>query len=342
MAKGKNVKNKKEIKSKRISLYPIQYPSIWKMVKKQEGLMWKLHEVDFSQDQKDWKSGKIKKAFKKIIMKNFGFFIVSEDVVIDTASSIGEDLPDHYKEAKRFIIDQICQEAIHEEGYSSSFYNITDDDKEREEVLDFARNSKALNKKVEWMKKYCSSEAPLAERIIACMCTEGIFLQGAFTPFLKLGTLGLMPGLVMMNGYIRRDEFLHKDWWCTLLFTLIQDGIVKMPKISKIEEIIGSAVAVEKQYNIEMLDGGFEELTKENLSDYDEAMGEILFRDLNMKSYYGKFKTMSDKIPIPKDLSYMNMSALDGKTNFFEKRVLEYGAGKTEKEEVILDLDLDI
>jgi ribonucleoside-diphosphate reductase subunit M2 len=311
---------------RRFVIFPIQYDSIWKMYKKAEASFWTAEEVDLSKDMTDW--AKLKKEEKHFISHVLAFFAASDGIV-------NENLVERFMqevqvpEARCFYGFQIAIENIHSEMYSLLIDTYIKDPAEREHLFNAVETVPAVRRKADWALNWISSDnASYAERIIAYASVEGIFFSGSFAAIFWLKKRGLMPGLTFSNELISRDEGLHTDFAC-----LMFNHLVHKPSEERVKEIVCEAVTIEIQFLTEALPCNLIGMNCDLMSVYIQYVADRLLVELGCSKVY--------KVENPFD--FMENISLDGKTNFFEKRVGDYQkAGvMSNKEDNKFTLDAD-
>lgn len=305
----------------RFVLFPITHNDIWKYYKQQEASFWTAEEIDLQQDVSDWVN-KLNDDERHFVKHVLAFFAASDGIVNENlAENFINDV--QYTEAKFFYGFQIAMENIHSETYSLLIDSLIKDTEEQDRLFNAIETIPAIKKKAEWALKWIESDS-FAERLIAFAAVEGIFFSGSFCSIFWLKKRGLMPGLTFSNELISRDEGLHCDFACHLYNEHIEN---KLPE-GRIEEIILSALEIEKEFILEALPVRLIGMNADLMEQYLEFVTDRLLDSLNIEK---KFNTENP-------FDFMQNIALQGKTNFFEKRVAEYQkAGvNTEGEE---DLD---
>ena len=309
----------------RFVLFPIQYPLIWKMYKKAEASFWTVEEVDLAEDIKHW--GKLTDNERKFIIQVLGFFAASDGIVMENLASkfmLDVQIP----EARSFYGFQIAIENIHSEMYSTLIETYIKDKKLKQKVFNSIETSDPIKKKAKWALKWINNKNIFAERLIAFAVVEGIFFSGSFCSIFWLKKRGLMPGLTFSNELISRDEGLHTDFAC-LIYGMLKYKL----DIKRVYEIVLEAVDIEKEFITEALPCDLIGMNKKLMSQYIEYVADRLLVSLGYKKLY--------KVKNPFD--FMNMISLEGKTNFFEKRVGEYSKSGVDSpsENRIFTLDAD-
>ena len=291
----------------RFVLFPITHNDIWKYYKQQEASFWTAEEIDLQQDVSDW-TNKLNDDERHFVKHVLAFFAASDGIVNENlAENFINDV--QYTEAKFFYGFQIAMENIHSETYSLLIDSLIKDTEEQDRLFNAIETIPAIQKKAEWALKWIDSES-FAERLIAFAAVEGIFFSGSFCSIFWLKKRGLMPGLTFSNELISRDEGLHCDFACHLYNEHIEN---KLPE-GRIEEIILSALEIEKEFILEALPVRLIGMNADLMEQYLEFVTDRLLDSLNIEK---KFNTENP-------FDFMQNIALQGKTNFFEKRVAEY------------------
>ncbi|XP_022223709.1 ribonucleoside-diphosphate reductase subunit M2 [Drosophila obscura] len=292
---------------RRFVIFPIQYHDIWQMYKKAEASFWTVEEVDLSKDATDW--ARLTDNERYFISHVLAFFAASDGIV-------NENLVERFSqevqitEARCFYGFQIAMENVHSEMYSVLIDTYIREPKERDYLFNAVETMPAVKRKADWALSWISSKsANFAERIIAFAAVEGIFFSGSFASIFWLKKRGLMPGLTFSNELISRDEGLHCDF-----AVLMYQHLVQRPKRERIIEIIRDAVEIEQEFLTEALPCNLIGMNCVLMSQYIEFVADRLLMELGVGKIY------NTKNPF----SFMDMISLDGKTNFFEKKVAEY------------------
>ena len=290
------------------------------MYKQAEACFWTAEELDIAGDLKDWDS--LSNNERHFVSHVLAFFaasdgIVNENLVSNFATEV--QLP----EARCFYGFQIAMENIHSETYSLLIDTYIKDQKEKMHLLNAIETIPTVQKKAAWALKWCNANnASFCERLIAFSAIEGIFFSGSFCAIFWLKKRGLMPGLCFSNELISRDEGLHCDFACLLYKKLVN----KLPE-TRIVEIITNAVEIEKEFVVDSLPVELIGMNSGLMCEYIEFCADRLLGALGCDKYY------NGKNPF----EWMEMISLQGKTNFFEKRVGEYaksGVGVKSEEQV--------
>jgi len=322
---AKNVEPILQENPNRFVLFPIQHDDIWAFYKQSEASIWTAEEIDLSQDLKDWEN--LSDNERHFIKHVLAFFAASDGIVNENLAEnfVGEV---QYTEAKFFYGFQIMMENIHSETYSLLIDTYIKDNKEKDHLFNAIETLDCVKKKADWALRWIDNGS-FAERLIAFAAVEGIFFSGSFCSIFWLKKRGLMPGLTFSNELISRDEGMHCDFAC-LLYT--QHITNKLPKAT-VEGIIANAVDMEKEFVSDALPVSLIGMNAELMCQYIEFVADRLLAQL------GNDKIYNVENPFP----WMDMISLQGKTNFFEKRVGDYQKSgvMAEKEKQVFSLDED-
>ena len=291
----------------RFVLFPIEHNDLWKMYKQQQACIWTAEEIDLGQDVTDWEN-KLNSDEQHFIKHVLAFFAASDGIVNE---NIAENFVNEvqYTEAKMFYGFQIMMENIHSETYSLLIDSYIKDKEEQLHLFHAIDTIPAIQKKAEWAVKWISSES-FVERLIAFAAVEGIFFSGSFCSIFWLKKRGLMPGLTFSNELISRDEGMHCDFACHLY----NNHIEKKLSEKKIREIICGALEIEKEFILEALPVRLIGMNSELMAQYLEFVTDRLLMALGCSKVYNSTNPFD----------FMENIAIQGKTNFFEKRVAEY------------------
>jgi len=311
----------------RFVILPIQYGDIWQMYKKAEASFWTAEEVDLSKDLADW--DKLKPDERYFVSHILAFFAASDGIV-------NENLVERFMkevqvtEARCFYGFQIAMENIHSEMYSLLIDTFIKDPSERDHLFNAIETIPAVKKKADWALRWIASDdVSYAERVVAFASIEGIFFSGAFASIFWLKKRGLMPGLTFSNELISRDEGLHTDFAC-----LMFKHLVNKPSQDRIYKIIRDAVDIEIEFLTEALPCALIGMNSILMIQYIKFVADRLLKELECDKIYN----------VENPFDFMENISLEGKTNFFEKRVGEYqkmGVMNTTKEESKFCLDAD-
>jgi ribonucleoside-diphosphate reductase beta chain len=291
----------------RFVLFPIQHNDIWEMYKKQEASIWTAEELDLSPDLIDWDS-KLNDDERFFIKHVLAFFAASDGIVNENlAENFLSEV--QYTEAKFFYGFQVMMENIHSETYSLLIDTYIKDTKEKNYLFNAIETFEPVKKKADWAMRWID-KGSYAERLISFAAVEGIFFSGSFCSIFWLKKRGLMPGLTFSNELISRDEGLHCDFACMLYNNHL---VNKLPK-EQVEKIIADAVEIEKEFVTESLPVRLIGMNADLMSQYIEFVADRLLMELGNDKIYNTSNPFD----------FMDMINLQGKTNFFEKRVGEY------------------
>jgi ribonucleoside-diphosphate reductase beta chain len=291
----------------RFVIFPIKHHDIWEWYKKQEACFWTAEEIDLHTDINDW-STKLNDDEKYFIKHILAFFAASDGIVNENlAENFVSEV--QYTEAKFFYGFQLMMENIHSETYSLLIDTYINDEKEKAVLFKAIENFPAIAKKAEWALKWIESPS-FAERLIAFAAVEGIFFSGSFCSIFWLKKRGVMPGLTFSNELISRDEGMHCDFAVHLHNKHL---INKVPK-DRITEIITNALDIEREFITESLPVSLIGMNAKLMTQYLEFVADRLLVELECPRVYNATNPFD----------FMDMISLQGKTNFFEKRVAEY------------------
>lgn len=307
----------------RYVLFPIQDEEIWKMYKKQVDCFWRPEEIDLTKDITDW--NKLNSDEKHFISMVLAFFAGSDGIVMENLAVrfMNEvQLP----EAKSFYSFQIAMENIHSNTYSLLIETYIKNEEQKSDLFQAIQKFPCIEKKARWAINWIGNyNVDFATRLIAFACIEGIFFSGSFCSIFWLKKRGLMPGLTFSNELISRDEALHTEF-AVLLYSKLSTKI----SLEKITEIIKEAVDIEIEFICDALPCKLIGMNSILMSQYIKFVADRLALQL------GNFKIYNVSNPF----DFMEMISLEGKTNFFEKRVGEYAlANKSNKE--VFDLNCE-
>ena len=289
----------------RFVILPINYPKVWEMYKKHEASFWTAEEIDLSSDQKDWDG--LNGGERHFISHILAFFaasdgIVNENLAVNFMSEV--QLP----EARCFYGFQIMMENIHSETYALLIDNYIKDPKEKQRLFHAIDTVPAVKKKAEWALRWID-KGNFAERLVAFAAVEGIFFSGSFCSIFWMKKRGLMPGLTFSNELISRDEGLHCEFAC-LLYSMLENKLTK----EAVFEIIADAVVIEKEFVTEALPVGLIGMNAKMMQQYIEFVADRWLAELGYPKMFNATNPFD----------FMEMISLQGKTNFFEKRVGDY------------------
>jgi ribonucleoside-diphosphate reductase beta chain len=311
----------------RFVIFPIKHNDIWEFYKKSEASFWTAEEIDLSNDNADW-DNKLNDNERHFVKHVLAFFaasdgIVNENLAINFLNEV------QYPEARFFYGFQVMMENIHSETYSLLIDTYIKDPAEKDKLLHAVETVPCVGKKAEWALTWIQN-GTFAERLIAFAAVEGIFFSGSFCSIFWLKKRGLMPGLSFSNELISRDEGLHCDFACMLYADHIK---YKLPT-EQVVKIITDAVVIEKEFVSDAIPVRLIGMNSDLMCQYIEFCADRLLLALGCDKFYNASNPFD----------FMEMISLQGKTNFFEKRVAEYqksGVMNNKEENNVFNLDED-
>jgi ribonucleoside-diphosphate reductase subunit M2 len=300
-------------------MFPLKYPEVWEMYKQHEASFWTAEEIDMQQDMIDWE--KLTPNEHHFLKHVLAFFAGSDGIVLENLAgnfSIEVQIP----EARAFYGFQIAMENIHSETYSLLIDQyLRNDEAEKAKLFHAVNTIPCVEAKARWAAKWMHTDLAFIERLVAFAAVEGVLFSGSFCAIYWLKKRGLMPGLTFSNELISRDEGLHADFAC-LLYKMMAK---KLPD-EIVNEIIAEAVEVEMDFIIDALSCDLIGMNKKLMGQYIKFVADRLLTALGHPKIYN----------VTNPFDWMELISLQGKTNFFEKRVGEYqkaGVMKKEGEE---------
>jgi ribonucleoside-diphosphate reductase beta chain len=289
----------------RFVLFPIQHNEIWDMYKKAEASFWTAEEVDLSHDQKDWE---VLNENERHFIKHVLAFFAASDGIVNENLAVNFMREVQLPEARCFYGFQIMMENIHSETYSLLIDTYIKDNADKQKLFHAIETVPCVKKKAEWALRWVR-QGSFAERLVAFAAVEGIFFSGSFCSIFWLKKRGIMPGLSFSNELISRDEGLHCDFAC-LLYGFLGSKL----NAERVQEIIGNAVEIEKEFVVDALPVDLIGMNSKLMCQYIEFVADRLLVALGYRKLYGASNPFD----------FMELISLQGKTNFFEKRVGEY------------------
>lgn len=312
--------------SARFTAFPIKYQELWDLYKKAQGSFWTAEEIDFSQDIQDWE--KLSTNEQHFIKTVLAFFAASDGIVFENVNSnFAKEV--QIPEARAFYGYQEYNEQIHSETYSLLIEKYIKDTEEKDKLFRAIDTVPCVQKKAQWAMKWFDTSLPFSHRLFAFACVEGIFFSGSFCAIFWLKKRGLLPGLCFSNELISRDEGLHQDF-ALKLFSMLKNR----PTVQTIHSIVKSAVECEKEFIIDALPCKLIGMNDELMGKYIEFVADRILKQIGCPSIWNT----------ENPFDFMENICLDGKTNFFEKRVGDYGksaVGISESENIISFNDED-
>lgn len=290
---------------KRYTLYPLQHHDLWQLYEKAVASFWTVKEVDLTQDKAHWQ--RLTRDEQYFIKKVLAFFAASDGIVNDNLAShfINEvEMP----EAKGFYGFQIAMEFIHAEMYSILIDTYVEDQTEKHALFNAIETDAYVRSKAEWAIKWMNRDRPLAQRVIAFVAVEGIFFSASFCAIFWLKKRGLMPGLCQSNELISRDEGLH----CTFAIALLKH----LPPVDsyRARKIISHAVDCEQDFVRRALPVDMVGMNSSLMAQYVEFVADTLLTQMGQPILY------NTKNPF----DWMELISMQGKANFFERKVSDY------------------
>lgn len=313
----------------RFVLFPIKHHDIWEWYKKQEASFWTVEEIDLETDVKDWNT-KLNADEQYFIKHILAFFAASDGIVNE---NLAENFVNEvqYTEAKFFYGFQIMMENIHSEMYSLLIDTLIKEESEKDKLFHALENFPAIKKKADWAIRWIDSPS-FAERLVAFAAVEGIFFSGSFCSIFWLKKRGLLPGLATSNEFISRDEGLH----CDFAVHLHNNHLINQVPKERIKQIIVEALEIEREFVTESLPVDLIGMNSKLMTQYLEFVTDRLLTELGCPKEYNS----------ENPFDFMDMISLEGKTNFFEKRVSEYqkagvkqNTGSNEESAISFDAD---
>lgn len=305
----------------RFVVFPIEYPEVWAMYKKAMASFWTTDEVDLSKDIAQWP--KLTDNERHFIKHVLAFFAASDGIV-------NENLVERFMsevqmtEARCFLGFQVMIENVHSEMYSQLIDTFITDAAEKMKCLRAIEHFPAIKKKADWALNWAKDEdSSFGARIVAFAAVEGIFFSGSFCAIFWLKKRGIMPGLSFSNELISRDEGMHTDFGC-----MMHNMLAERPSQELVYNIFRDAVAIEKEFITESLPCRLVGMNSKMMSQYIEFVADRLLTQLNHPKIY------NTKNPFP----WMELISMEGKTNFFERRVGDYSKTVDTKSDTSFDL----
>ncbi len=290
----------------RFVIFPIKHKELWLMFKKAQASFWTAEEIDLSNDLRDWEGlGEDEQHFIKHVLAFFAASdgIVNENLVERFCAEV------QYPEARFFYGFQIMIENVHSETYSLLIDTYVRDKAEKHHLFNALETVPCVRKKADWAMRWIAESRRFAERLVAFAVVEGIFFSGSFCAIFWLKKRGLMPGLTFSNELISRDEGMHCDFAC-LLYSMLEQKLTD----AELHAIIGEAVEYEKEFVCDALPVSLIGMNADMMSQYIEFCADRLLVALGASKLYDARNPFD----------WMELISLQGKTNFFEKRVAEY------------------
>lgn len=309
----------------RFVMFPIMYNDVWDMYKKAVESFWRAEEVDLSRDIEDW-NNKINDDERYFISMILAFFAASDGIVNENLClRFYNDIP--VSEVRAFYSFQMAIETIHSEMYSLLIETYIKNSDEKQKLFHSLENFPFIKKKADWAIKYINdNRTSFASRLVAFLCVEGIFFSGAFSAIYWLKKRGIMPGLTFSNELISRDEALHAEF-AILLYSKLQKKLSK----KKIHDIIKDAAEIEKEFMSDAIPCRMIGMNSGLMCNYIEFVADRICLQLGYDVIYGS------KNPF----DFMELISIEGKTNFFERKVSEYALSNKNDDGDVFDFNAD-
>ena len=293
--------------SNRFVLFPIRHPHLWQLYKKQQACFWTAEEIQLTKDREDWE--KLNSNEQHFIKNILAFFAGSDGIVfenLDTRFLQEIQVP----ELKAIYAFQGYIEQVHSETYSLLIDTYVRDPLEKDRLFSAIDTIPCVAKKAEWALKWINDgQSPFSKRLVAFACVEGIFFSGSFCAIYWLKTRKLMPGLTFSNELISRDEGMHVE-----TAVAVYNMLLNRLSYEDIKTIILEAVKIEKEFIIDSIPCALIGMNSTLMSQYIEFVADRLLLQLGYEKHFFT----------ENPFDFMEMISLQGKTNFFEKRVSEY------------------
>ena len=298
----------------RFVMFPIKYDDIWSMYKKQIDCFWRAEEIDLSKDLNHWDT--LTADEKHFVSMILAFFAASDGIVLENlAQRFMSDV--QISEARAFYGFQIAMENIHSQTYSLLIETYIKDKEQKHKLFNAIENYPCIKKKSDWAQKWINdNRSSFATRLIAFACIEGIFFSGSFCSIFWLKKRGLMPGLTFSNELISRDEALHCEF-AILLYSKLEKKIAK----AKIHDIIKECVEIETEFICDALPCRLIGMNSELMTQYIQFVADRLCVQLGYPKIYNATNPFD----------FMELISIEGKTNFFERKVGDYALANVKK-----------
>lgn len=290
----------------RYTTFPIKYPDLWALYKKAIASFWTVEEIDFTQDLNDW--DRLSDGDRHFIKMILAFFAASDGIVFENLSLNFVDEV-QIPEARSFYAYQGFNESIHGETYSQLIEKYIRDPEEKSKLFSAIESFPCVRRKATWATNYMDRSRDFARRLVAFACVEGIFFSGSFCAIFWLKNRGVMPGLGFSNELISRDEGLHLEFAVALF-----GHLTSKPSREEVLEIVRDAVSIEKEFIQDAIPVKLIGMDSDKMGQYIEYVADRLLKQLGYAPYWNA----------ENPFDWMEHISLEGKTNFFEKRVGEY------------------
>ena len=304
---------------KRYTLFPIVHDTIWKMCEAQRDSFWTASEIQLDSDIDHW-NNKLTDKDRQFIKTVLAFFAASDGIVAENlVHRFRQDID--VPEVNYFYSFQEMMEMIHSETYSILIDTYIKDPIEKQNMFNAVENHPAIRAKAEWALRWLNGDAPFLERLVAFACVEGIFFSSSFLSIFWLKKRGLMPGLAFSNELISRDEGMHEEFACNLFKevcagTLEPTGVknVEIPTVERVHAIVKDAVECESLFVKSALPEDIVGMNSRLMIQHVQLCADVLLSLLGLPKLYF----------VKSPFEWFELISLEGKTNFFERRVSDY------------------
>lgn len=305
-------------------MFPVEYPDIFEMYKKHVSIFWTADELNFQQDLLDLE--KLTPNEKYFINHVLAFFAASDGIVSENLGQrFSNDVPK--AEVRAFYAFQNAMEQIHSESYSLLIDSYVKDPVEKNDLFNAVTKFPAIKEKSDWCLKWIADTlAPFSQRLVAFAIVEGVFFSASFCAIFWMRERGLLPGLSFANQLISRDEGLHTQFAC-LLYSKLNNKLDE----SVIHQMFKEAVDIEMHFITESIPCAMIGMNSELMKEYIKFVADYTIMMLGYTPLYNS----------QNPFAFMEFASLEGKTNFFEKRVSEYSKAVISTDDFTVDIDGD-
>ena len=292
----------------RFTLFPINYPDLWNFYQTHVATFWTSGDIDFEADRDDWE--KLNSDEKHFILNVLAFFAGSDGIVLENIMG-NFSLEVQVPEARSFYSIQGAIETIHSEVYSLLIETFGETNQQKQNLFSAIENMPCVKKKADWALSYMNPDKnSFSQRLVGFAVVEGIFFSGSFCAIFWFKSQNrLVKTLGTSNELISRDEALH----CQFAIALYKHLVNKLSQ-KEVEDIVKPAVKIEREFICDSLQCPLVGMNADLMNEYIQFVADRLMVQLGYEPIYGSSN------PFP----FMENIAIDGKTNFFEKRVTEY------------------
>jgi ribonucleotide reductase beta subunit family protein with ferritin-like domain len=292
----------------RYTLFPIK-PSeqqLLKLYKQAVASFWPVEEVDLSKDREDWNKLTVNEQH---FIKNILAFFAGSDGIVQENLAGKFQVEVQSPVARLFYGLQNAMEGIHSEMYSLLIDQYIKDPEEQKHLFRAIDTIPSIRKKAMWAINWMNVQKSYAHRLLAFACVEGVFFSGAFCSIYYFKKRGLLPGLTFSNQLISRDEALHTEF-AIELYKLLENPL----DVSEVEKIVREAVQIESEFITDSLPCSLIGMNAKDMTTYIQFVADRLCVQLGYPKLY----------LATNPFDFMELISLEGKTNFFEKKVSEY------------------